>query len=109
MLGEPAGHPRDILVYKVNHSLQIITLIKLFLPHERQNVVKLNQSLARKSVNLLIAAADRFEEVSDSLALPIAFLVQRELEEANQIEVVLLQVALFDFCQAHALDFSQSL
>ena len=80
VLGKSSGHPLDILVREVKRSLQIVALIELFLPHQSQNVVKLNQRLARKSVDLLVAAADRFEEVSDSLTLPIAFLVQRELE-----------------------------
>ena len=46
--------------------------------------------------------------MSNRLALPIAPLVQSELEESNQVEVVLLQEAFLDLSQAHAFNFSQS-
>ena len=57
---------------------------------------------------MLVAAAYRLEEVFDGFALPAAFLVQSELEEADQVEIVLLQEALLNLRQTHALNLRQS-
>ena len=69
--------------------------------------MQLDQSFARQCVDLLAAAADRLEKVSDSLTLPSTFLMQRELEKSDQIEVVLQQEAFLYLHKAHALYLGQ--
>lgn len=71
-------------------------------------MIHLDEGFLGDGIDLLPATGERFVKALDDLVVVTSALASRKFVQSKQVVKVLLELALFDLGQTHALDFAQS-